>query len=136
MADQRHRHDEHFEAVGRRSTRQPEKDQQRPLIEDSTATERSDVEKENGRLSLSQRWSGWKFGVITGSVASIVVFPINLAFTLWGLGHRANEDGIRALYEGDCEKVHRLSVGGHLLINILSTILLSASNYCIVCIPT
>jgi hypothetical protein len=39
--------------------------------------------------------------------------------------HRRNT----VLFEGDCDKVHHLSIGFHLLVNLLSTALLSASNF-------
>ena len=37
------------------------------------------------------------------------------------------------LYEGSCSKVKKLGIGLHFVINILSTVLLAASNYCMVC---
>jgi hypothetical protein len=33
------------------------------------------------------------------------------------------------LYQGECDKVQHLDIGFHLLINMLSTTLLSASNF-------
>jgi hypothetical protein len=41
---------------------------------------------------------------------------------------------IGTIYSGDCTTAKNLTVFLHLMINILSTILLSASNYCMVCL--
>ncbi|DAA77384.1 TPA_exp: Uncharacterized protein A8136_6644 [Trichophyton benhamiae CBS 112371] len=43
-----------------------------------------------------------------------------------------NERG--TLYDGNCDKVHDLSIGLHFVINVFSTLLLSASNYTIQCL--
>lgn len=38
------------------------------------------------------------------------------------------------LYDGHCDKVKRLDLWLHLFINVLSTLLLGASNYCMQCL--
>ena len=38
------------------------------------------------------------------------------------------------LWEGDCERVRQINVGVHLVINLLSTTMLSSSNYCMQCL--
>ena len=44
----------------------------------------------------------------------------------WG----SNGVDINAFYTGDCSKAERISTGIHLAINVLSTLLLGASNMC------
>ncbi|KAJ6188446.1 hypothetical protein N7519_003354 [Penicillium mononematosum] len=46
----------------------------------------------------------------------------------------ARDDTKGILYQGDCNKVRHLDIGFHLLINILSTTLLSASNFGMQCL--
>jgi hypothetical protein len=80
-----------------------------------------------------KRWlSGWRFGTINCAVSASIVFIINLVVTIWGSRH--NKAGGNVLYEGDCNRVDRLNTELHLLINLLSTVLLSASNYSMQCL--
>lgn len=45
-------------------------------------------------------------------------------------------DGIGTLYQGDCDSAKRIELWLHLLINILSTLLLGASNYYMQCLSS
>ncbi|KAJ4350012.1 uncharacterized protein N0V89_008633 [Didymosphaeria variabile] len=73
--------------------------------------------------------SGWRFGAINGAISVCVVFFINLVVTILV---SARKDGV--FFDGDCDRASKLNTGLHLLINILSTILLSSSNYCMQCL--
>lgn len=95
------------------------------------------------------RFEGWKFTIFLAFITSVVVLSFNVGFLLYTVTHSQRNDIQRyshqyqveyyehgkhhgrntVLYEGDCEKVHHLGIGIHLLINVLSTSLLSASNY-------
>ena len=70
----------------------------------------------------------WKFTVFLALVSSLIVLCFNVGLLVFAATqpHHGNN---RVLYEGDAEKVDRLSTGLHLVINILSTVLLSASNF-------
>ena len=79
---------------------------------------------------------GWRSGVIRCAISASVVFIINISTIAWlssrhGLG---DEGGRQTLYQGSCETAKRLNIGIHLVINILSTVLLSSSNYCMQCL--
>lgn len=64
-------------------------------------------------------------------IASWVCLILNLAWTIWAVTkHPADSNSIGVLYQGSCSKTNSLSMWLHLLINILSTVLLAASNYC------
>lgn len=77
-------------------------------------------------------WSGWKFGATNFAICATVVFLINLIITIWAsIAHRETEG---VLSEGDCTRIKRKNSGLHILINVLSTILLSGSNYCMQCL--
>jgi hypothetical protein len=71
---------------------------------------------------------GWKFTIFLAFIASLIVLLFNVGFVLYSTTHKGGKTNT-TLYEGDCEKVHRLSIGFHLLINTLSTALLGASNF-------
>lgn len=81
--------------------------------------------------------TGWRFGVITCASWSVLVFVINLTIFVWAEARNDfpgfSSDGRHPIYEGDCEVTRKLNIAVHLLINALSTILLSASNYCMQC---
>lgn len=80
------------------------------------------------------RWryaQGWRFGAINCAIAVCIVFLINLVATIWGSAY-TKESGV--LFEGDCKRARKLNSGLHFLINLLSTILLSSSNYCMQCL--
>lgn len=76
------------------------------------------------------RFNGWQWGVLTGSVIGTFVLLTNCAFVIVGaLSGSGYEQGIATIFTGSVTKVSRLSTLLHVVINILSTLLLSASNY-------
>jgi hypothetical protein len=80
---------------------------------------------------------GWRFTIINGAILSCIVFALNLTATIIAHNRGTIENGHsygKTLYQGDCKKVKNLSITAHLFINLLSTILLSASNYAMQCL--
>jgi hypothetical protein len=73
-------------------------------------------------------FEGWKFTIFLAFIASLTVLFFNIGFVLYSPTHNVGQTNT-ILYEGDCEKAHRLSIGFHLLISKLSTVLLGASNF-------
>lgn len=63
-------------------------------------------------------------------VVSAAVLLFNVVVTAIALSKYGWNTGVGVAYEGDCEQSNRYNTGLHLVINILSTVLLSASNYC------
>ncbi|KAI1801235.1 hypothetical protein F4811DRAFT_468442 [Daldinia bambusicola] len=59
-----------------------------------------------------------------------VIFATNLGITLFTTSRYGSRNGVGTIYEGDCSEVKSLDQWCHLLINCLSTGMLSASNYC------
>jgi hypothetical protein len=80
----------------------------------------------------NDRFEGWKFTIFLAFLASLTVLFFNIGFVLYSRTHGGQTNTV--LYKGDCGKVHRLNIGFHLLINVLSTALLGASNFGMVCI--
>jgi hypothetical protein len=87
--------------------------------------------------SNAERWwersraEGWRSGVLFCASSATLVFVFNLVLTIWAVANHGwgGKEGRQILYEGSCDTSGRLNTGLHLLINALSTILLSASNY-------
>lgn len=76
------------------------------------------------------RFHGWRMGVLLGTFASSFVLLCNVALVVFGqLRSGYDRDGIAILYEGDEAAVSRGNTIAHILINALSTVLLSMSNY-------
>jgi hypothetical protein len=75
-------------------------------------------------------FGGWKGTLCLGATTSVIVLILNLVMLLWAtLRHSATES---VLFSGNCDRVKQISAGIHFLINILSTLLLGASNYAMV----
>ncbi|ODM16584.1 hypothetical protein SI65_08091 [Aspergillus cristatus] len=70
----------------------------------------------------------WKGTLYLGSVTCFIVLCINVSFVSWAATDHSCL-GEAVLYTGGCNKVKRMSTGIHLLINVLSTLLLAASNF-------
>lgn len=54
----------------------------------------------------------------------------NVALTAFAFSAYRSTNGVALIYDDDCDKVKELDQWIHLLINLLSTGMLSASNYC------
>lgn len=82
------------------------------------------------------RLQGWRFGVACCAVVVFVVLILNLALTVSGVTQFRDtiEDGVGTAYEGSCDVVNGWSIGLHLVINALSAVMLSASNYTMQCL--
>ena len=77
----------------------------------------------------SYRLQGWRFGVLLSGIMASVVLLTNCGAAIatsymWGV-----HDGLSTAIEGDCHLVNQWSLGLHLVINGLGSLLLSASNY-------
>jgi hypothetical protein len=101
-----------------------------PHSPDSGGSSFVSVRRTRVQKIFGDRFTGWRFGALHFSAWAAVVFLINLVVTVWG--STARSSGI--LLEGECEYVELLNTGLHVFINVLSTILLSGSNYCMQCL--
>ncbi|RYP17090.1 hypothetical protein DL765_004709 [Monosporascus sp. GIB2] len=54
----------------------------------------------------------------------------NFGLTVFAVSQFGSSNGVGLIYDGDCDTVRALDLWAHLLINLLSTGMLSASNYC------
>src|ERR1700743_2763837 len=84
---------------------------------------------------LQRSLVGWRPGILRGSIAALVVFIINLTLTiLAGKVSKSLIKGQKVVFQGNCNQVKQLDIGIHLIINLLSTVLLAASNYAMQCL--
>lgn len=93
-----------------------------------------DIRDGNRHLPRRESWlshfSGWRGGFLSSITISTSVLLLNvilliLATTAWN-----PKQGIATSYTGDCDMAGRLTTVTHLFINVLSSLLLGASNYC------
>lgn len=80
----------------------------------------------------------WKSGTLGCAIAAGFVLTLNIIIVIWveartKYSHLGKRDGKRTLYDGDCKTTKQLNTAVHLLINLFSTVLLGASNYCMQC---
>ena len=78
-------------------------------------------------------YTGWHTGVLACAASVMVVLLINISLTIYAAtnpGYKMErERGIKTLYSGSCDKSRTIGLWLHLGINVLSTVLLSGSNY-------
>ncbi|KAL4864026.1 hypothetical protein BDV12DRAFT_201528 [Aspergillus spectabilis] len=89
------------------------------------------IDPENPR---AQGWS-WYFTRQHRSLAlqltlTVIIFLLNLSVTIWAILKQGIAGGTGLLYQGNCTKVEAMGSGLHLVVNVLSTAILGASNYC------
>lgn len=80
------------------------------------------------------RFTGWRFSVVCGAILATLVFIANTTLLIWASVHFSVEDNIVTLFEGSCDTMETVFTWTHFGINILSTLLLSASNACMQCL--
>lgn len=58
------------------------------------------------------------------------VLVTNSSLTIYASFRYPNSEAVGVLYKGDCDEVRKLNLWLHFLISVLSTLMLSASNFC------
>ena len=94
----------------------------------------SDLEPRKKSRNILRRFQGWRMGAILCASATATVLLINIIFVVVIPAVYGAQSGLTTIQEGSCSKSKHLDTWLHLLINILSTVLLSASNYCMQCL--
>ena len=76
--------------------------------------------------------TGWRPGAVLSLIGAISVTIFNFVITIWVWKNPENiiEGAIGTLSIGNCGRIRTANVRIHLLVNVLSTLLLCASNYC------
>jgi hypothetical protein len=79
--------------------------------------------------SKKRKLQGWRFGLAMSASSATVVLLMNVLLVVGAASTSKLVDGIGTLYMGQCNRVNTWNTALHAIINILSSILLSASNY-------
>ncbi|KAK5696441.1 hypothetical protein LTR97_007742 [Elasticomyces elasticus] len=86
-------------------------------------------EDDRTKPRLRDPHSKWKTTVSVGAGLATCVLAINIAILAWTQSSFANEDGMATVFEGSCNVAENVVLGADLAINVLSTLLLGASNH-------
>jgi hypothetical protein len=78
----------------------------------------------------------WPAGVKSGLFLVAFILILNAAVTLWASMSFSVEGGLGTIYRGTCAQVESTGFSLHILINIIGTLLLGASNYCMQCLTS
>ena len=103
-----------------------------PLLSSVKGEDKGDGSKRKG--SRSQNFEGWRAGILFGITATAVVLLLNVLLTIISVRKYAVVGGLATLQRGSCSQMRQASRWLHLMINILSTALLAASNYGMQCL--
>lgn len=76
----------------------------------------------------------WRRVILLASVIGTTVLLANVIFAVTTSFKSPTSKGVTDIFEGNCGLVKRWNTALHLLINILSTALLAASNYTMQCL--
>ena len=87
--------------------------------------------------SRSQRYfEGWRAGAILSCVTALAVLIINIIVTSWAARNYPSVHGIGTLFSGNCAKAKSINTWLQIVVNVLSSTLLAASNYCMQCVSS
>jgi hypothetical protein len=95
-----------------------------------------DGRRERIQRKKRKRLQGWRFGVALSATTATTILIINLALTLWASLRYSLSHGFGIVYEGDCDVVNSRGLWLHVLVNGLSSVLLSGSNYTMQCLTS
>ena len=86
---------------------------------------------------LRRNSQSWRFTVFNGAVLTFIVLVFNITVAVVASKNysKPNDGGsARTILTDDCEKVRHMNTWAHLVINLMSTIMLSASNFAMQCL--
>lgn len=101
----------------------------RSLLHEETtySPEQTQVQR---RTTWRTRFSGWRGGVLLSMIICSAVLLLNILLAIISATVWHREGGIATAFTGNCTTAARFTTVMHLLINLLSSLLLGASNYC------
>ncbi len=90
--------------------------------------------------SVPRSKTPWRTSIAGFAISGVIVFILNLAALIYSVsqGKSSMQEGSVVLSEGnsvsECAAIKNTNTWLHLLINVLSTIILAGSNYCMQCL--
>ena len=96
------------------------------------------IASQDDRAASATSWKGWKVGARVCLLLVVVVLILNVSMTIWAANVSGVPGGIGTIHNGPCKTIRSTGLWLHIAINILSTMLLGASNYFMqaLCSPT
>ncbi|PWY87377.1 hypothetical protein BO70DRAFT_287518 [Aspergillus heteromorphus CBS 117.55] len=90
---------------------------------------------------VQDRRKKWVKGVLVCAYATSAVFVVNVILTIVATAIAVAGEGQRTLtavtiFQGSCGRTKGWTTGLHLVINVLSTVVLAASSYCMQCLSS
>jgi magnesium-transporting ATPase (P-type) len=82
-----------------------------------------------GPLQKDTRRVAWRASIRWITIGATLILILNIVVTIFVIICFGISNGIATLYTGDCTIVSRMDSGLHIMISLLSTALLSTSNY-------
>lgn len=79
---------------------------------------------------------GWRRVVILATIITTVVLLVNLIFAITAFFTFDASRGVGNIFKGNCLVIKNWNTALHLLINLLSTIVLAASNFTMQCLTS
>ena len=106
----------------------------------TSAISRSTTGLSTSRLRGIDPRASWKQGqawvskrsrsLVSQIILISAVLVINISLTIYANFRYPSVEAVGLLYKGECDTVHKLNMWLHFLISVLSTLMLSASNFC------
>ena len=93
------------------------------------AYERPQLQTTADQTEPGQKKRGWRLGTLVSCYAVAICLLLELVLLTYALLQNRPRNGLGMLYEGNCEKVKRLSILLLLPLNLIGTVLISTSNY-------
>lgn len=76
----------------------------------------------------------WRFSLVCGAALAVLVLIANIVLLIYTSVKYPVEGNLITLYNGSCDTMQTIFTSTHFGINVLSTLLLSASNVCMQCL--
>ena len=109
-----------------------------PFLNEDTKYDSGNPIERPARPRKWHRLQGWRVGAALAMVGALLTLLVNVGIAAYGIQHkttRSTDSSILVeLFHGDCRKASQINTYAHLLINVVSTLLLSGSNYCMQCL--
>ncbi|KAI4941554.1 hypothetical protein J4E91_010730 [Alternaria rosae] len=93
-----------------------------------------DSQEEVDTAKTREERQKWRTSLYMFMGLACAVFIFNASFLAWIVRTGGTNNGLGIIYEASCDMTKKVDIGIHLLVNILSSALLSASNYCMQCL--
>ncbi|KAL1582180.1 hypothetical protein WHR41_09067 [Cladosporium halotolerans] len=100
-----------------------------PTVHSALSTTETDKGFVTTIKNIRQRLRGWRSGVLLSSAMANFVLVVNCVAAITIHSKYGTKDGVSTAFEGDRHVANQWFLGLHVVINALSSFLLSASNY-------